>query len=62
MKVCLGISTYKKAWPENVKSKSDRTILEDISNKNGWYDHSRSDYRLYMRLLKQEAHRRGLGS
>lgn len=61
--VCLGnvISGYRG----NIKLKSDEVLMRNAMGVSDdgqmfWYDSARPEYRLYMRLVKQEIHRRGL--
>lgn len=52
-----------KRFPRHAASAAsldDSTLLKHMKNTSDWYQHDDNEHRYYMRLLKQEAHRRGL--
>lgn len=55
---CLSVHT--RNYANIVRERDDQLLLENISNNPPWYMQSNPAHRLFMRLLKQEAHRRGL--
>jgi hypothetical protein len=61
------ISPYVSVYGEQIDEKTDEEIMTDIrrsslprGNSQWWYMHEVPGHRLYLRLLHQEAHRRGL--
>jgi len=57
---CLGsfVRTYQKAMP----SYTDDDIMDALRNRNSWYQRNVPDHRLWLRMLYQEARKRGLGT
>ncbi len=65
MSYCLG--KYMDHYRSLVKVKTDETLLRNAkglmdTGVGMWYHRSDPLNRAYMRLVKQEIHRRGLGS
>lgn len=60
--VCLG--NYVSNYSNQVKKKDDKEVLDDIARAervpSDWYRPERPHLRLYLRLLRQEARKRGL--
>jgi len=60
---CLG--RYIGNYRNGVSVKTDKILLLNAKGltddgKGYWYIHTRPELRLYMRLVRQEIHRRGL--
>lgn len=61
---CIGIHPWK-VWTKTISEMSNTELVATIAGKGSggdWYIHQHKEHRGYMRLLKQEAHRRGLGT
>jgi hypothetical protein len=62
MKTHSCISGDAKIYRKAILGYTDNDVRNALRERSNWYQHNMPDHRLWLRLLHQEVHKRGLGT